>query len=888
MPATTQDSGGEAVQIWCHNTNDLLARSTALQWRRSWVLLACILTAVPLRAEVLGDIRVSRVDSKATLEIEFACALRYIEHQRSTAGAELRIKLATGMDCRLPLRDISGDLRRPSGARLANVSEIEFLHDDKEFGTLLVRFSGPNQPRVRQSANEYLIFVDVDIDNSAGPLELAVEDPVVVDAPTPGVAPQRDVTPTRRSDVSVNTTQNSFVLRVTDASPEQVLQHASLASFHDKILYANQIIVGERQWRELKLGFFDNEEDARDALETVSEGFPDAWITVAGPAEQLSARQSQIDWPATNVSDDGPGSPATLATTPEVKDIATMTEEQVTGLLADARSSIVSQDYSNSIAIYTDLLAEPGIAHRREAREFLGVAYLRSGDATQAAAEFSAFLDEYPDAPESRRVQQRLAALSVTERQGSVPPIGSSPASTINADATARLVEDEDVGHWEFFGSAAQYYLRGVNLAEGSFDDFVAQSAMLSQAHLAARRRGERFDLSARANLGYLYDFEASDAGEQLLVSYAYLDVDDTRTDVGLRIGRQQQLTSGVLSRFDGLHASYQYRPDITVNVTAGLPVDASRYRVSGDRYTYGASVDFNNLLGDWDLSVYANRQTVDGILDRQAVGAEALYQGSDVTLVALLDYDASFNIINTALVNGTWRLHDRLTLHGRARSGVYPYLTTRNALIGQTTNTIREMLETYTEGQIRRLARHRTVDERFASAGFSAALTPRLQARFDASFLEYSATVASGGVAAFPDTGPQYTYGGHIQGSGYLKPGQIAQLGYRHLETRRFDTDTVWLDLRYPFGQKLRVQARLSFANRIANQDPAGDIDNWIASPLVRLVYSGNQRMRFEFEAGGRWLTREYPLLLRPPQTNDGELEQRDYYVQLGYILDF
>ncbi|MGI9260598.1 MAG: hypothetical protein ACR2QR_01110, partial [Woeseiaceae bacterium] len=289
-----------------------------------------------------------------------------------------------------------------------------------------------------------------------------------------------------------------------------------------------------------------------------------------------------------------------------------------------------------------------------------------------------------------------------------------------------------------------------------------------------------------------------------------------------------------------------------------------------------------------WDLSVFVNQQTVDGILDRQAIGAEALYQGDDVTLVALLDYDASFNIVNTMLINGTWRVHDRLTLHGRARGGVSPYLTTRNALYGQTTNTIREMLDTYSEGQIRRLARHRTADERFASGGLSAALTPRLQARVDVSYVEYSATVASGGVAAFPETGPQYTYGGHLQGSGYLKPGQITQLGYRHDETRNIDRDTLWLDVRYPFGEKFRVQARLSYSNRVANQNPAGDIDNWVASPLLRIVYSGSRRYRIELEAGGQLSKREYPLVLAPPLVNDGALEQRDYYVQLGYVLDF
>lgn len=861
-------------------------RRSRFVWLIFCVALASVTFSSPVRAEALGEIRVSRVGSKATMDIEFACALRYIDHQQQSAGTELRIQLATGMDCRLPLRDVSGDLRRPRSGRLANVSEVEFLKSGASVATLVVRFDGSYRPEVAQSANEYLLTINVDTDVRREPEE---PEPTVDDVPDTIVAATvSDVIPTRRTDLAAATGPNAYVIRITDNGSVEDVNNPSLQPYSSKVLYTNQITVGERQWQELKLGFFDTEAEARQVLLDVRSSYPGAWITVASPAEQLSAQQTQVDWPAANEVVDAPPDPPAIAASPQINDTPSIPAEQITVMLTEARGALLARDYATSISVYEQLLAEPGAEHRRQAREFLGVARQKNGEPEQARAEFQAYLDEFPDGAESQRVQQRLATLSVNEgNQLSTPAVADRDTGDTVIESGSPVRRQGPAG-WEFFGSASQYYLRGVNLSEGSYDDLVAQSAMLSQAHIVAERRGERFDLLARANLGYLYDLENSGTDEQTLVSYAYLDIDDTKTDVGLRIGRQQQLTSGVLSRFDGLHASYQYRPDITVNITAGLPVDSSRYRASGDRYSYGASVDINNIVGDWDLSVFANRQTVDGILDRQAIGAEALFQGDNMTVVALLDYDASFNVINTLLINGTWRIHDRLTLHGRARGGVSPYLTTRNALIGQTTNTVRELLDTYSEGQVRRLARDRTADELFASGGLSAALTPRLQARVDVSYVEYSETVASGGVAAFQETGPQYTYGGHLQGSGYLKPGQITQLGYRHNETRNVDRDTVWLDVRYPFGEKFRVQARLSYANRVANQNPAGDIDNWVASPLLRVVYSGNRNYRIELEAGGQWSEQEYPLALAPPQLNDRTLEQRDYYVQLGYILDF
>ena len=199
-----------------------------------------------------------------------------------------------------------------------------------------------------------------------------------------------------------------------------------------------------------------------------------------------------------------------------------------------------------------------------------------------------------------------------------------------------------------------------------------------------------------------------------------------------------------------------------------------------------------------------------------------------------------------------------------------------------------RELFDTYSEGQIRRLARNRTAEERAGSAGLTATITPRLKFKADMSYAEYSATVASGGVDALPESGPQYSWGGHFIGSGFVKTGQLLMVGYRHDETRSVDTDTVWFDLRYPIGEKLRVQSRLSVANRIANQDPSGDVTQWVANPVLRVLYVGGRRYRIEFEAGGQWSNHEFPEILAPPLTPENEYESTDYYVQLGYSLDF
>ena len=371
-------------------------------------------------------------------------------------------------------------------------------------------------------------------------------------------------------------------------------------------------------------------------------------------------------------------------------------------------------------------------------------------------------------------------------------------------------------------------------------------------------------------------------------MSYAYVDITDLESELSVRMGRQRQLSAGAMGRFDGLHASYRLRPDLAVNVTAGFPIDSPRFRATTDHYLYGASIDLDGIAGAWDLSVFANLQTIDGISDRQALGAEAQYHRNGLNIVGMVDYDASYNVLNTSLMTANWRLNERLTLYGRFRGGAAPFLTTRNAITGQPVNTVRELFPTYSEGQIRRLARNRTMEERAGFAGLTVALTSRLQFKADLAYVEYSGTVASGGVDALPPTGPQYSWGGHLIGSGFTRPGQLVMFGYRHDETQSVDTDTLWVDTRHPVGEKLRLQARLSVSNRVANQSPAGDIEQWIANPVLRVLYTGGRRYRLELEIGGQWSNREFPEALAPPLTPGNQFETTDYYAQLGYTLDF
>ena len=840
----------------------------------SMLLVLTALLSWPNRgdAEAIDLMRFSRIGDDAKIELELGCKMQQEGFHGEAGGLTWTVDLDLGMDCRLPLRNTRNELHRPPGGRLADLAGINFERRGMRDATIVLSFENAVDVSVVQTANHYMLTFEVR-KNVVAPIVTARPEPPSVPAAVPDPTPAADGRVSRRIDNSPPVIRNRFVIRLAVLTEELTTVPDSLRSYSDQTLYTQNIEVGGRAWIELKLGFFDSEAEARRMVTALTAEFDDAWITVANPEEQQYGARHRIN--GAEPAREPLAPPAPVAVGPPQRAMPSLSPDEVDVMLADARDALVRRDFETSISLYLRLLEEPTRDHRRTAREFLGVARAKQGEPDAAAAEFRAYLEEFPHGEQSDRVRQRLAVVA--------PP---SPAN-VSPGLADRAVAAVERPEWEYYAGVSQYYLRGVNMAGNSDPNFVAQSALLTQANLYVRHRGDRYDIIGRATPGYLYDF-LGNGDSQALVSTAYLDVTDTDHEIHARIGRQRQLSGGVLGLFDGAHVSYQWKPDWTVAFTAGFPIDSPRYLASSDHTLYGASVTVDNFVDAWDVTIFANTQRVDGILDRQAVGLETQYQSRNLVVVGLLDYDASYNIINTMLGSATWRVNDRLTMYGRARGGAAPFLTTRNAIIGQPVNTVRELFDTYSEGQIRRLARNRTADERAASAGLSLAVTERLQLKAETSYLEYSATVASGGVAAIPASGPRYSWGGHLQGSGYVKPGTVFLAGYRHDETKSIDTDTAWFDLRYPLGERLRLQTRLSTSLRVADQNVDGDVEQWVINPMVRVQYTSESRWQIDFEAGSQWSNQEFPLSLQPPLITDGDIAHSDYYLQLGYTVDF
>ena len=838
-----------------------------------FVMFACLIQPTNALALPIDNIRLSRIAPVTTTEIELGCAMRYLHHAPASSGTELRVRMALGIDCVNALRTTPNSIHRPPGSRLANLTSVEFNKVAADQAVITLRFETPVRFAVSQTSNEYLLTVTIDGSEALTITTTAAPPPNIA---TPGAPPAartlHNQAPSRPVRSVVPQLRDLYAVRLSELTSADDIDRGALDKFASKLVYVNKVVLDDREWNDLRLGFFESEAQALAVRNEIRHEFPDAWISIATPDEQAMAETQILPVGKDGVQENAMSLPA--RTLPATVQPETLPDERVTALMSEAKSAIVRGDFDKSIRIYTRLLQQPEGSNRRMAREFLGVALQKNGQPALARAEFELYLTEFPDGADAARVTQRLAALS-----GATP----QPSAQVAAQQSPG-----QASQWQYDGALSQFYMRGVSLARGGAAEDLSQSGLLSQGIFSASRRGDRFDLLVRGNVGYLHDLSDSGSRSQGRASYLYVDVNDNQLDLAARLGRQAQHSAGVPGHFDGMHFSYALRRDLSVNVTAGFPIDSPRFRADPNHYFYGASAEWSNVLEMLDFSVFTQQQSIDGIADRQAIGADVQYHSNRFNLFGLVDYDTSYEVVNNAMLVGNWRLNDRLSLNGRYQGGAAPFLTTRNAIIGQPVNTVEALLADYTEGQVRRLARNRTAQVRSGAAGLSASLSPRWHLNADIDYSEYGPTISSGGVSGFRGTGPQYTYSAQLLASSWFKAGDTVVFGLRHRQSRDVDANTAIFEIRLPVGEGLRINPRLAVTLEDRTQNAAGATEQWIINPMLRLFYSWRGKYRVEFEAGGHRSDLELPNALPAQPGSNGSIERSGYYLQLGYWMDF
>ncbi|MCP4046949.1 MAG: hypothetical protein GY732_13290 [Gammaproteobacteria bacterium] len=540
-----------------------------------------------------------------------------------------------------------------------------------------------------------------------------------------------------------------------------------------------------------------------------------------------------------------------------------MSEVQLVSLMGEGEAAFLQADYGRAIQVYTRMLQATENPYTPKALELLGLSRERNDQIAHAVTEYRRFLHHYPDHEGADRVRQRLEGLVTAHK---------TPRQSSSSRVAAKGRND-----WDMYGGISQYYRNDTFKLEDRAS-INAQSSIRTNADVVLRRRGSRIDVSSRASLGHLWNLLGEDKGpeSQARLYQGYVEVADKTTGLSGTLGRQTMRTSGVLGRFDGMHLAWEFKPGMRLNLMGGYPVNTTSDGIETERNFLGAAMDFEQIADIVDVTVFYNVQKIDGLTNREAIGTSARYFDKSVSFIALVDYDIGYNKLNNFVLTGNWNVKQSLTLSASIDHRTSPFLTTRNALIGQSVRTIEELLLVYSGDEIRQLAEDRSGEVSAIRLGASQSLSDRFQLNADFSMTEFKGSTASMGVPEIPDQDNQYYFSINLVGSRLFMDGDTSIFGLRYIDAGTATTSTLYLDSRFPVSKKFRINPRLRMAYRDHKMDGSTSLS---LLPSLRLLYRIGRRFRLDFEGGGEWLNKKS---MAP--TGD----RTSWFLYFGYRADF
>ncbi|MBE9531307.1 MAG: SPOR domain-containing protein [Proteobacteria bacterium] len=656
------------------------------------------------------------------------------------------------------------------------------------------------------------------------------------------------------------------VTLVSSPKPIDISTIPRLEAFNIYTLYISTHEKRGATWYRLRLGFFPDKGSADEVAKSLKAIFTDGWSSKVTVEEKKLSAALKVNWSGEVVKSKKKGElPIVKMKALKAEDIKSApprgTGKKAKSLMGEAEKAMTGGKHLSAIKLYKEVLSLPAHKYRQSAQELLALAYERSGDYRRARSEYRAYLLLYPEGEDAERVRQRLSALE-----------------TARAEPKERLrkPKEKEKSSTEVYGSFSQFYHHEENYTDLGGND-INRLSLSSDMDLTVRRKVEDFEHTLVLILGYEQDFLNSGDENKTYLSRIYYDLLDRNRELSLRLGRQSRSSGGVLGRFDGAHFSYQVASQVNLNLVAGYPVNSAVFeKFETNKHFYGVNFDVGTIFDYWDFNFFMIRQVADGMLDREAVGMESRYFHPKRSFFMILDFDTSYNVLNTLLMSANMKLSDITTVNMFMDIRRSPILTTSNALQGQAVDSLDDLSPTYTEDEIRALAFDRTAQSRSLLVGITRELTSKVQISGDVTISELTDTPASGGVEAMQGTGYEYFVSTQLVGSGLIKEGDTAILGLRLASTASSNSLTADVNTRYPLTRDLRFNPRLRIDYSWELNNSANRIE---IRPSLRVDYYFKKDLKFEFDGGVEWGNE-----LTSGMGND----TRDYFFTFGYRKNF
>jgi hypothetical protein len=541
-----------------------------------------------------------------------------------------------------------------------------------------------------------------------------------------------------------------------------------------------------------------------------------------------------------------------------------------------ARIALRERDHEKAIKLLKEIDGP-------DALELLGVAYQKNGQTAEAKAVYQDYLRRYGNERGAEGVRQRLAGIDTAY---------ATPETLRGSEqAGATSQEVRDTSYWSASASVSGFYIRDdsyqvirdptqpLDLNQEVDDREIHRDVFLSSADVfvawgnSAHKSKFRFSGTHELNFGT----GDEEYGDIVSVAALYYDTTINDWDFTTRIGRQTRSSNGVLSRFDGVYASWQSTPWLRFSVVGGSPVFSRKDEPYKDeKYFYGGAVNFGPVFGGFDASIFAIEQRARDVIDRQAIGTELRYADAEKSAFLTVDYDTHFGELNAAIFNGSWRFPDKSTIRAAADYRKSPYLTTSNALIGQQFATLFDLLQANTLAETEQAAIDRTATYKSASVGYTRQLTEKLQLNLDFTAVQIDGTIASFGVDAIPSTGTELYYSAQLIGNQLFTKDDIWTAAFRYSDVEISDNYAIDLSTRYLINKDWRVTPRMLLSYREGKDI---DLEEYSVLPSLLMDYFWTKDLNLELEVGTRftWLSQD-------------AIESRDteIFITAGFRYDF
>lgn len=773
-------------------------------------------------AQFVEDVEIHQEGPNAVATVRFVTA---VQLQKVTTSRERDVGQAfyNVLPTRVTLNPIGAQRRIPASGEIPEITITDESVGSRSLNRkLIVRLSKAVPFRIRAGKGNQSI--EVVLAGLGASLSKAPPAP----SPTPALGPQ----------------QNFLIILQSSLDPANKMQGSVPAKLQEYQTFTSRRTVDGKTLYDINMGYFATRAEAESALGLLLLRFPQASVVA-------------LQAPSATPTATG-NAPAEV-------------EAKAAELMNTAKGIYDKGEFAASLEPLGQLLNLPPNSLSRQAQEMIGTARLKMGDTERARAEFDAFLNLYPVGADSDRVRQLQASLPAKVVAVAATP--AAPASNWSGSVSAFYFGGKSKERNDEFQDSPLSGLPELVSQNSISDTDLGQ--IQTSVDLNWRQRNAESDSRFVLRESYTSNLENKDKSKNRL-SALYFDRKSLTNGTSFRIGRQSPIGGGILYRFDGLQAGYTFKPKWRVNAAAGVPTDDL---LETQRRLYSVWLDAEALTPEISGSLYLNQQTIDGEVDRRAVGTELRYFKGGVSLSSQLDYDTVIKGMNIVSLQGTWQLPDTTIFNFLYDRRATPLLSLGNILFYQTipAQRVSDLLATSTLEQLRGQVKDVTAYQQQFRVGVTTPLNAKWQIGGDVQLTNVGEVpaVPSLNLPKQESTGNLWSLGGQLVGSNLFSEADTHVFLTSALKGPTYTGILLSYNNMTTVGDGWRLEPSLRFYSQSDN----GGIETRRLTPGMRVSYKFKQQASVESELSWEKSKRTGPLI--------NESSDRLFYY-LGARYDF